>query len=110
MSVRKYGGCPDVVLDKTRLYCHPQELSGPVRKDLIEHIEKILTQGTTFQHLFPYLIQVTAFGTECFKKDTPDSHVMSLVVIREFFLFRQVEELAVRVGAQIRRLSGCRAG
>ena len=48
---RKYGGCPDVVLDKTRLYCHPQELSGPVRKDLIEHIEKILTQGTTFQYL-----------------------------------------------------------
>ena len=47
----KYGGCPDVVLEKTRLYCHPQELSGPVRKDLIEHIEKILTQGTTFQYL-----------------------------------------------------------
>ena len=47
----KHGGCPDVVLDKTRLYCHPQELSGPVRKDLIEHIEKILTQGTTFQYL-----------------------------------------------------------
>ena len=47
----KYGGCPEVVLDKTRLYCHPQELSGPVRKDLIEHIEKILTQGTTFQYL-----------------------------------------------------------
>lgn len=48
---RKYGGCPDVVLDKTRLYCHPQELSGPVRKELIERIEKILTQGTTFQYL-----------------------------------------------------------
>ena len=48
---RKYGGCPDVVLDKTRLYCHPQELSGPVRKELIGRIEKILTQGTTFQYL-----------------------------------------------------------
>ena len=44
-------GCPDVVMDKTRLYCHPQDLSGPVRKELIERIEKILAQGTTFQYL-----------------------------------------------------------
>ena len=47
----KYGGCPEVVLDKTRLYCHPQELSGPVREDLIGRIKKILAQGTTFQYL-----------------------------------------------------------
>lgn len=47
----KYGGCPEAVQDKTRLYCHPQELSGPVRKELIGRIEKILRQGTTFQYL-----------------------------------------------------------
>lgn len=47
----KYSGCPEVVQDKTRLYCHPQELSGPVRKELIGCIEKILKQGTTFQYL-----------------------------------------------------------
>lgn len=44
-------GCPEVYLGKTCLYCHPQSLSGPVRKELIERIEKILAQGITFQYL-----------------------------------------------------------
>lgn len=43
--------CPEVYLGKTCLYCHPQSLSGPVRKELIERIERILAQGTTFQYL-----------------------------------------------------------
>ena len=43
--------CPEVYLGKTCLYCHPQELSGPVRKEYIGRIEKILAQGTTFQYL-----------------------------------------------------------
>lgn len=43
--------CPEVYLGKTCLYCHPQELSGPVRKEHIGRIEKILAQGTTFQYL-----------------------------------------------------------
>ena len=47
----QYNGCPYVVVDKTRLYCHPQNLSGPVKKELIERIGKILKQGTTFQYL-----------------------------------------------------------
>ena len=34
--------CPEVYLGKTCLYCHPQELSGPVRKEYIGRIEKIL--------------------------------------------------------------------
>ena len=50
-----------------------------------------------FQHLLPALVQVPALGAEGVEKDTPDSHVMSLVVIREFFLLRQVENLAVSV-------------
>lgn len=41
-----------------------------------------------FQHLLPALVQVPALGAEGVEKDTPDSHVMSLVVIREFFLLR----------------------
>lgn len=45
------GGCPDVFLGKTRLYCHPQSLSGPVLKEHKELIEDILRQGTTFQYL-----------------------------------------------------------
>lgn len=44
-------GCPEVYLGKTCLYCHPQSLSGPVLKEHMELIEKILTQGTTFQYL-----------------------------------------------------------
>lgn len=43
--------CPEVYIGKTCLYCHPQELSGPVRKEYIGRIEKILAQGTTFQYL-----------------------------------------------------------
>ncbi|WP_289764506.1 hypothetical protein [uncultured Duncaniella sp.] len=43
--------CPEVHLGKTCLYCHPQSLSGPVLKEHIELVEKILTQGTTFQYL-----------------------------------------------------------
>jgi len=50
MKERK-GGCPDVYLGKTRLYCHPQSLSGPVLKEHTELIEGILAQGTTFQYL-----------------------------------------------------------
>lgn len=44
-------GCPEVYLGKTCLYCHPQSLSGPVLKEHMELIEKILAQGTTFQYL-----------------------------------------------------------
>lgn len=43
--------CPEVYLGKTCLYCHPQELSGPVKKEHIGRIEKILAQGTTFRYL-----------------------------------------------------------
>ena len=44
-------GCPEVYLGKTCLYCHPQSLSGPVLKEHMELIEKILAQGTTFRYL-----------------------------------------------------------
>lgn len=44
-------GCPDVFLDKTRLYCHPQSLSGPVLEQHIKLVEEILHKGTTFRYL-----------------------------------------------------------
>ena len=44
-------GCPEVYLGKTCPYCHPQSLSGPVLKEHMELIEKILAQGTTFRYL-----------------------------------------------------------
>ena len=53
------------------------------------------------QHLFPALVQVAALGAERIAEDVFDGHVMRLVVIRELFLLRHVENLVVRVGAQV---------
>lgn len=47
---RKHG-CPDVVLGKTCLYCHPQSLSGPVLEDHMKLVKEILAKGTTFRYL-----------------------------------------------------------
>lgn len=84
---RKHGGCPDVVLDKTRLYCHPQELSGPVKKELIERIEKILTQGTTFQYLrtdtYDEILDLTEEEELAYYHETHDMTIED--ILREWF-------------------------
>ena len=42
-------GCPDVVLGKTCLYCHPTCLSGPVEETHFLVLEQILSSGKTFR-------------------------------------------------------------
>mgnify|MGYP007007856289 CR=1 FL=1 len=42
-------GCPDVVLGKTCLYCHPTCLSGPVEEIHFPVLEQILSSGKTFR-------------------------------------------------------------
>ena len=42
------GNTVDVVKGKSRLYVHPQELSGPCEESLIEKVKDILRQGKTF--------------------------------------------------------------
>ncbi len=83
----KYGGCPYVMLDKTRLYCHPQELSGPVKKELIERIEKILTQGTTFQYLrtdtYDEILDLTEEEELAYYHETHDMTIED--ILREWF-------------------------
>ena len=44
------GNTCDVINDKTKLYVHPQELSGPCEESLIPVVEKILSQGTSFRY------------------------------------------------------------
>lgn len=46
----EYGSCPTFINGKTRLYCHPQELSGRCDEDLIPQIEALLSSGKTFTH------------------------------------------------------------
>lgn len=83
----KHGGCPYVVLDKTRLYCHPQELSGPVEKGLIGRIETILTQGTTFQYLrtdtYDEILDLTGEEELAYYHETHDMTIKGL--FRESF-------------------------
>ena len=42
-------GCPDVILGKTRLYCHPTCLSGPVEETHCQLLEQILSGVKTFR-------------------------------------------------------------
>lgn len=51
-EARKYQSeCPDVILGKTRLYCHPQSLSGPVEEVHFPMIEQLLSGAKTFRFL-----------------------------------------------------------
>ena len=42
-------GCPDVILGKTCLYCHPTCLSGPVEETHLPLLEQILSGVRTFR-------------------------------------------------------------
>lgn len=107
---RKHGGCPDVVLDKTRLYCHPQELSGPVRKELIERIEKILTQGTTFQYLrtdtYDEILDLTEEEELAYYHETHDTTIEG--ILRESFrtkrrnLYKNREQVLETITGKLR--------
>lgn len=44
-------GCPDFILGKTRLYCHPESLSGPTEVRHIPQIEQLLVRGESFRFL-----------------------------------------------------------
>jgi hypothetical protein len=43
-------GCPDLILGKTRLYCHPESLSGPTEERHIALVEEILRKGVSFRY------------------------------------------------------------
>lgn len=43
-------GCPDFILGKTRLYCHPESLSGPTEERHIVLVEEILRKGASFRY------------------------------------------------------------
>lgn len=45
------GGCPDVTKGKTRLYCHPESLSGATVKEHVALVEEILKHGKSFRYL-----------------------------------------------------------
>lgn len=45
----RVNGCPDVILGKTRLYCHPTCLSGPVEETHFPVLEQILSNGKSFR-------------------------------------------------------------
>lgn len=44
------GDCVDVIKGKTKLYVHPQEVSGACEDSLIPEVEAILAKGKTFSH------------------------------------------------------------
>lgn len=109
-------GCPDVVMDKTRLYCHPQDLSGPVRKELIERIEKILAQGTTFQYLrtdtYGEILDLTEEEELAYYHETHDMTIEG--VFRDAFrtkrrnLYKNREELLELLVEKLRIKTFCR--
>ncbi|MCM1301504.1 MAG: hypothetical protein NC226_07270 [Bacteroides cellulosilyticus] len=43
-------GCPYFVLGKTRLYCHPESLSGPTEERHVPLIEQMLARGESFRY------------------------------------------------------------
>lgn len=43
-------GCPYFVLGKTRLYCHPESLSGPTEERHIPLVEQLLARGVSFRY------------------------------------------------------------
>lgn len=43
-------GCPDFILGKTRLYCHPESLSGPTEERHIALVEETLRKGVSFRY------------------------------------------------------------
>lgn len=43
-------GCPYFVLGKTRLYCHPESLSGPTEERHVPLIEQLLARGVSFRY------------------------------------------------------------
>ena len=43
-------GCPDFILGKTRLYCHPESLSGPTEERHIALVEGTLRKGVSFRY------------------------------------------------------------
>ena len=43
-------GCPYFVLGKTRLYCHPESLSGPTEERHVPLIEQLLACGVSFHY------------------------------------------------------------
>lgn len=45
----RVNGCPDVILGKTCLYCHPTCLSGPVEETHFPVLEQILSNGKSFR-------------------------------------------------------------
>lgn len=79
--------CPEVFLGKTRLYCHPQSLSGPVLKEHTELVEEILSRGTTFQYLhtdtYDEIFDLTEEEELAYYHETHDMTVES--VIRDAF-------------------------
>ena len=47
---KKYNhGCKSVIKDKQELYLHPQQFSGAVLEDNIQHIEQLLSQCEMFK-------------------------------------------------------------
>lgn len=43
-------GCPYFILGKTRLYCHPESLSGPTEERHVPLIEQLLARGESFRY------------------------------------------------------------